>query len=175
MREPEYYLGNPVLSLQTMLRRISDSDARILPLIPDGYYGPNTIASVRSFQEAYSLPVTGSVDQQTWDSIVSAYTRVLPEQTAPVTQPLWFPGQSVQPGESNIHLYLVQAMLLALSQYYPDLTPPDQVNGTLDASTEQGLRWIQRAAGLPETGVLNTLTWHALNDLYRTTTGTGEQ
>lgn len=156
-----------------MLRLISDSDSRILPLIPDGYFGPNTIASVRSFQEAYGLPVTGSVDQQTWDTITDAYGRALQEQTPPVTQPLWFPGQSVRPGEANVHLYLVQAMLLALSKYYPDLTPPDQVNGTLDNTTVESLRWLQRAADLPETGVLNTLTWYALNGLYRTTIGTG--
>ena len=173
MREPEFFLGNPVISLQTMLRQISDADPSVLPLIPDGYYGPNTYASVRSFQEAYGLPPTGSVDLPTWRAIVDVYNRILPESLPPVTQPVWFPGQSVQPGDFNIHLYLVQAMLAALSRYYPELEAPE-VSGTLDPVTERDLKWVQRAAGLPETGVLNTLTWHALNGLYRTTTGTGE-
>ena len=52
MREPEYYLGRPVRSLQTMLRQIADTDSRVLPVIPDGHYGKSTYASVRSFQEA---------------------------------------------------------------------------------------------------------------------------
>lgn len=174
MREPEFFLGNPVRSLQTMLRQISDADPRVLPLIPDGFYGANTYASVRSFQEAYGLPVTGEADLPTWEAIVEVHNRILPEIMPPTTQPVWFPGQSVQPGDYNIHLYLVQAMLLALSRYYPELEAP-QVTGTLDAVTERDLKWIQRAAGLPETGILNTLTWHTLNGLYRTTTGTGER
>jgi len=38
MREPAFYLGKPVRSLQTMLRHISEEDTRILPLIPDGVF-----------------------------------------------------------------------------------------------------------------------------------------
>ena len=71
MREPEFYLGKPVRSLQTMLRHISEEDTRILPLIPDGVFGGNTYASVRSFQQTYQLPDTGAVDSSTWNSIVS--------------------------------------------------------------------------------------------------------
>ena len=172
MRAPDIYLNNPVYSLQTMLRLLSDSDPRILPVIPDGFYGPNTYASVRSFQEAYGLPVTGEVDQQTWNAIANAYAMALPEQMQPSIEPFWFPGQSIQPGQQNIHLYLVQAMLLALSKYYPEIEPPT-VNGVLDAVTQRDLQWLQGKAELPQTGTLNTLTWYALNSLYRITTGAG--
>ena len=172
MRTPETYLGNPVLSLQTMLRQLSDFDPRILPVIPDGLYGPNTYASVRSFQEAYGLPVTGEVDNDTWNAITDAFQKQLPERMQPAVEPFWFPGQSIQPGEKNVHLYLVQAMLLALSKYYPELKAPT-VDGILNSVTEQDLKWIQARADLPQTGNLNTLTWQALNNLYRITTGSG--
>lgn len=174
MRSPETYLGNPILSLQTMLRQISDFDPRILPVVPDGLYGASTYASVRSFQEAYDLPANGEVDRRTWDAIVEAHNHILAERMQPRTQPFWFPGQSVQPGERNIHLYLVQAMLVALSQFYPELEVPP-VDGIFGPATQRNLQWIQAKAGLPETGNLNTLTWHALNSLYRITTGTGEE
>lgn len=169
MRQPEFYLGNPIISLQTMLRQLSDFDTRILPMIPDGFYGPNTYASVRSFQEAYGLPVTGQADQRTWDAISRVYADLLPERQLPRIEPFWFPGQSVRPGERNIHLYLVQAMLLALSEYYPELEAPP-VDGVLGPATERDLRWIQEKAGLAQTGVLNTQTFHALSNLYRITT-----
>ena len=172
MRSQEAYLGNSVLSLQTMLRQISDFDIGILPVVPDGFFGASTHASVRSFQEANGLPVTGEVNGRTWDALVSAWEILLPERMQPRTEPLWFPGQSVQPGERNIHLYLVQAMLLALAQYYPELSPPP-VDGILNTKTQQALRWIQSKAGLPQTGNLNTLTWHTLNNLYRITIGSG--
>lgn len=173
MRQPEFYLGSPVYSLQTMLRQISDFDSRVLPVVPDGFYGANTQASVRSFQQVYGLPVTGEVDEATWNAIVRTHDLALRERIMPSIEPLWFPGQSIEPGEENIHLLLVQAILVALAGYYPELKAPT-VNGILDPITEQDLKWVQKAAGLPQTGVLNTLTWHALTGLYRTIIGTGD-
>ena len=63
-------------------------------------------------------------------------------------------------------------MLVALSQYYPELSPPP-VDGILNSETQQALQWIQSKAGLPQTGNLNNLTWQALNGLYRITVGSG--
>lgn len=37
----------------------------------DGWYGPVTAATVRSFQKANGLPVTGRVDRSTWDVLFS--------------------------------------------------------------------------------------------------------
>ena len=172
MREPEAYLGRPVYSLQTMLRQIADTDSRVLPVVPDGRYGKNTYASVRSFQEAYGLRPTGTADRDTWDAIVYEYNKILPELIAPATRPLWISGRSVEPGQCSIHLYLVQGLLTALSVLYPDVTAPP-MSGCLDAVTEAGLKWVQKTAGLPQTGILNTATWHALNGLYRVAAGEG--
>ena len=172
MRNPEIYLGNPIRSLQTMLRQISAFDRRVLPVVPDGFYGSSTYASVRSFQEAYLLSATGEANSETWSAIVNTYNLILPETVSPSIQPQWFSGQSVFPGEKNDHLYLVQAMLLALSPYYPELKAPP-IDGILNEITQQNLKWIQSKADLPQTGDLNTLTWQALNSLYRITAGSG--
>lgn len=172
MRKPEVYLGRPVYSLQTMLRQLSMTDHRILPVIPDGRYGRSTAASVRSFQQAWGLPQTGRADPATWKAVSAAYTQTVPEQTAPVTKPLWIPGTAIRPGQCNLHLHLVQGLLAGLSRLYPEVPTP-QLSGCLDPITETGLRWIQMLAGLPQTGELNTATWHALNGLYRVAVGEG--
>lgn len=172
MKESAHLLGKPVESLQTMLRLISFSDPRILPLIPDGYYGSNTYASVRSFQEVSGLPVTGAADLQTWQIIADTYARISTETGAPVVLPFWQNGQQIEPGSQNAHLYLVQAMLLALSGIYPTLKAPG-ISGILDSETQSGIQQIQRAAALPETGSLDTLTWRALSALYRIAIGDG--
>lgn len=172
MREPEFYLGRPVRSLQSMLRQISDTDSRVLPVIPDGYYGPSTFASVRSFQQLYGLPPTGEADLVTWDTIAAVFQQTALERFPPVLQPIWGITQTVKPGEFNYHLYLVQGMLAALAHFFPALETPI-VNGTLGDATAHGLQWIQAAAGLPETGFLDSLTWNFLNGLYRTTIGNG--
>lgn len=173
MREPRDYLNRPVLSLQTMLRQLSDLDDAILPVIPNGQYGRNTFASVQSFQQAAGLPPTGVADLATWTQLRLAHDAALEQLRAPATEPQWQIGQAVELGEENLHLYLVQAMLTALSRFFPQLTAPAP-SSVLKEDTAAGLRFIQEAAGLPQTGALDTLTWHALNDLYRVTVGTGE-
>lgn len=173
MREPQDYLNRPVLSLQTMLRQLSDLDDAILPLIPNGQYGRNTFASVQSFQQAVGLPATGLADLATWTALRLAHDRALEHLRPPATEPQWEVGQAVTPGEENLHLYLVQAMLTALSRFFPQLSPPEP-SSVLTEDTAAGLQFVQEAAGLPPTGNLDTLTWHALNDLYRVTVGTGE-
>lgn len=166
MRDVHYFAQKPVESLQTMLRRISNADPRILPVIPNGRYNSNTYASVLSFQEAVGKNITGITNQDTWDSIVLLYDQLLPTQTPPVIMPSWSVGQIVRPGQFNYHIYLVQAMLTALSAQIP-IFPKTELTGTLDAQTETGLRLIQKAGGLTETGELNTSTWNYLNNLYR--------
>lgn len=174
MRAPECYAGRPVSSLQTMLRLISETDTRILPIVPDGIYGANTYASVLSFQDAYSLPLTGEADPQTWDAVVRAYDRALLHTTAPSLSPLWSTSRTIQPGQFNYHIYLIQAMLTVLSDIYQQQEPP-ALNGTLDQTTQQGLRWIQSASGLPQTGALDTATWNHLNAVYRTVVMDGHE
>ncbi len=167
MRAPEFYAGRPVSSLQTMLRLISETDTRILPIVPDGIYGANTYASVLSFQDAYGLPLTGEADLLTWDTIVRAYDRAIPQTTSPTLSPLWSTSRTVEPGQFNYHIYLIQAMLAALSDVFQEQKAPE-LNGILDETTQQGLQWIQSISGLPKTGALDTATWNHLNALYRT-------
>ena len=46
MRPVESFVGQPIRSLQTMLRVIAESDPRHESIIPDGIYGPETISAV---------------------------------------------------------------------------------------------------------------------------------
>ena len=87
MNTPANYVGQPIRSLQTMLRTIAHADETLLKIVPDGIYGPNTVQAVREFQRQNALPVTGETDDATWNKLVAVYTvqspSVLP--AAPVT------------------------------------------------------------------------------------------
>ena len=144
-------LGRPIYNLQTMLRLLSQSDSRILPVIPDGVYGANTYASVRSYQEIYGLPATGTVNLDTWSSIVNQYNAVL---------------LSTYPSD---RMHLVQAMLAVISEQYPEIEAPP-VTGKNNNKTEAGLHLIQIAADLPPSGVLTAETQRALRALYLSVT-----
>ena len=43
MMTTEQYVGQPIRSLQTMLRTIAHADETLVRLVPDGIYGPNTV------------------------------------------------------------------------------------------------------------------------------------
>ena len=69
MRPPESFVGQPIRSLQTMLRVIAEDDKGYITVVPDGIYGSTTMQAVSSFQRQHGLPVTGITDQATWETI----------------------------------------------------------------------------------------------------------
>ena len=77
MKPGESFVGQPVRSLQTMLRILSEDDSRQPTVVPDGIYGPSTSQAVAAFQRRKGLPANGIADQQTWDAIVFDYEQAL--------------------------------------------------------------------------------------------------
>ena len=162
MRPKESFVGQPVRSLQTMLRVIAESDDLQPSVIPDGIYGPQTATAVSTFQRRNGLPITGIADQDTWDRIVAVYDPAL-VAVGPV-EPLEIilePQQIIRQGESNANLYLIQAILIVLSQAYASITAPE-VTGVLDIPTANALSQFQALAFLPITGELDRQTWRHL-------------
>ncbi len=162
MRKPESFIGQPIRSLQTMLRVIGENDAAHERIIPDGIYGPETVSAVSTFQRIHGLPVTGVTDNRTWDAVVEFYEDALIEQTE--AEPLWIilnPRQVIRKGERHPHLYLVQAMLTVLAQTYESIGMLGS-SGILDDATEDALASFQALSGLPMTGHLDKHTWRHL-------------
>ena len=173
MIENPTFLGRPVRSLQNMLRVISRSVPEIPPVIPDGIYGQSTMRAVTALQRYALLPATGVVDQATWDEIVNLYYEACEAQTPP--QPLELgiaPGQCIEPGQENLHMYLVEAMFLALGHIY-DNVPRVQINGINDDECADAIRWLQKMSDLPQTGTMDRRTWRYLAGLYRLACGDG--
>lgn len=162
MRPPESFIGQPIRSLQTMLRVIAEKDPNHVRIIPDGIYGPETVRAVSVFQRLHALPVTGVTDLNTWEAIVSVYEPALVEQdAAQMLEIILNPGQIIRKGERNPHLYLVQGMLMTLSETYKSVAAPTQT-GILDAETADAIASFQFLSGLPMTGNLDKHTWKHL-------------
>lgn len=68
--------GEEVILLQRYLNRIAESLTELPEVPPTGYFGTITDSVVRSFQDFYGLPVTGVVNLETWDAIVSVFEDV---------------------------------------------------------------------------------------------------
>ena len=102
MRPGESFVQQPVRSLQTMLRVIAEDDASMPTVIPDGIYGPSTMVAVTAFQRRSGIPVTGIVDEATWDRIVEAYEPALIRvgKAEPI-EILLEPGEIIVIGQSS--------------------------------------------------------------------------
>lgn len=162
MKPEETFVGQPIRSLQTMLRVLAEHDGRYLRLVPDGIYGPETMAAVSRFQKNNTLPITGIANLETWEAIAQAYELALIEEhQAQTLQILLNPGQIIHRGECSLYMYLVQAMLQAFAQCYHCLDAPGHT-GALDAATADALASFQQLSGLPMTGELDKATWKHL-------------
>lgn len=163
MRPDESFVGQPIRSLQTMLRVISEDDRTLPTVVPDGIYGQQTIQAISAFQRRYSLPITGVTDQRTWDEIVRVYEPALVRvgKAEPI-EILMDPGQIYRLGDSDPNIYLLQAILLYLSTVHADITRPTN-SGILDDPTSEALAGFQLLAGLPPTGELDKNTWKYLS------------
>ena len=162
MRPNESFVGQPIRSLQQMLRVIAENDDRQPSVVPDGIYGNDTVRAVSALQRSAGLPVTGIADQDTWDAAVARYEIALIEQLE--AEPLRIildPGQVIRQGESNPNLYIIQAILLVLSQQYPGITQPG-MSGVLDLATADSISSFQQIKLIPVTGELDKHTWKAL-------------
>ena len=162
MRPPESFIAQPIRSLQTLLRVIAQEDERQPSLIPDGIYGNQTTAAVSAFQRNHGIPATGVADRNTWEQIVEAYepalVRVGPAQPLEI---ILEPGQIIRRGDAQPNVYILQAVLIVLSDIYASITPPG-MNGILDDSTAASLEAFQALSGLPQTGELDKVTWKQL-------------
>lgn len=159
---------NPVQSLQHMLNHLARTIETIPRLAETGTFDEATLEAVMIFQRDFNLPVTGIVDQTTWDAITSLYYQNLFQFGPP-------PLLSVFPNGTNIvgeteraaELFIAQAMLSELYKVISNFEMVEQ-NGINSNATLNNLKAIQLLAGLPDSGSLDRATWAVLAALYRT-------
>lgn len=163
MRPDETLVTQPVRSLQTMLRVLSEHDRNHPAVIPDGIFGQNTMQAVSGFQRIHGLPVTGVADQTTWERIASEYEHALIHiSEAEPVQIILNPNQVLRRGEASPYLRIAQALLYGLAEVYSSIPLPSQ-SGILDEPTSDSIASFQQLSNLPMTGDLDKITWKHLS------------
>ena len=162
MRPGESFVGQPIRSLQTMLRTLAEHDDRYQSVVPDGVYSTQTMQAVAQFQRTHGLPVTGVTDQQTWEEVVRRYEPALifVDEAQPV-EVILNPNEVLIAGDTSPYLHVAQAMLIVLAEVYASISAPAST-GILDNATADSLASFQAIAGLPVTGNLDKHTWKHL-------------
>lgn len=158
--------GQPVRSLQTFLRRISQFYKQIPSVIPDGIFGQQTRDAVVSFQAVFALPITGIVDNAVWNKIIDVFDSIEESVGEPNLIRIFPSGETVIPlGCSSPCLYAVQGILFELTKYFTNLGSM-QITGVNDEACAAVTKNIQTICGLEATGVIDRLVWNSIARLY---------
>ena len=132
-----------------------------------GVYDEQTAASVRSFQRVYGLPVTGIVDEATWNDIYRAYAGIaasIPIEDAEWI-PLLYPGFVLQEGMTSDYIRVLQQYLTYIHRTIPAI-PEVRDTGYFGPVTKSAVTAFQRYAGLNPTGAVGAVTWDGIAGLY---------
>lgn len=142
--------GSDVQLLQQMLKLLY-----LFPGTITGSFGPETTVAVKSFQARYGLPITGIVDQSTWNEIVEA-NQVLERFKNNNRQE----RPTLRLGSNGEYVTILQTELKQLNYYSGNIT------GSFNTETENAVKAFQANNKLIADGIVGRNTWNALTYLY---------
>ena len=157
-----------VANLQRYLRTLYYFDDALSPTPVDGIYDRATEEAVRRFQKTEDLPITGRVDQLTWERLFDRYEKEKAFRRAPARIayfPRVPPDYRVRVGEEQFLVRVIQHALqeIAIDFNFPAAVPQ---SGKYDEDTANAVRVLQRVSGLPEDGEVDRATWEELARYY---------
>ena len=158
--------GRPVLGVQTYLTVLSRKYGSITPLTRDGNFDTRTEASVRAFQRQFALPVTGWVDEATWNRLYQEYKNVLlTEHTECRFIDVPYPGEPIEIGQTNVYVRTALYYYNMIAAFDLLLDPTD-IGETYTLTDARAIEEFQRTRGLTQTGVIDEDTWTLLYYQY---------
>lgn len=159
--------GNYVRNLQFYINYLSDFYDTIPSVRADGIYGDETMNAVSAIQRTFGLPVTGIVDEATWEALYQAYLgivqTVLQEYFEGNIVP--FSGVPLRLGVESEEVRILQEYLNYIAQYYPEI-PTVNVTGYFGNATLEAVTAFQNLFGIEPSGTVGLLTWDTITEVY---------
>ncbi|MBR4881802.1 MAG: peptidoglycan-binding protein [Clostridia bacterium] len=159
--------GDFVRVVQLLLAFVSQYEESVPPVTVTGYYGPETTAAVRGFQQTYGLTPDGILGEQTYSQLYDVYERIIesipPEQFTDTAIP--FPGTELQLGDEGEDVVILQEYLNYIATTYTAI-PTVTVDGIFGPATDAAVIAFQNLFGITPSGIVGILTWSAIADIY---------
>lgn len=157
--------GTKVIVLQYALNVVAQYIPEVSRQPMDAKFGPVTKKNVENFQRHVGLPVTGSVDRVTWETLREYFeqvTTILP----PSFEVLNFPGRHLTIGDTGLEVQTIQQYLNAIAKSYrtiPEIEPTGEYNETM----ANQVRAFQKEFNMNNTGIIDETTWNSIVDIYK--------
>ncbi|MCL2004045.1 MAG: peptidoglycan-binding protein [Oscillospiraceae bacterium] len=164
--------GPNVKRMQDFLNRIR-VNYPLIPLIsnPNGYFGPETTAAVRTFQEIFRMAADGIIGRATWFRI--SYIFVAVTKLAELTSEgqrigigLAPPTSVLRLGSRGADVVELQFLLNFISRYYASVPTVIQ-DSVFGPGTRDSVMEFQRQFGLTPDGIVGPATWNRLYSVFK--------
>lgn len=159
--------GSEVQEIQFYLYRINLFNPAVLPSAIDGIYGSATKNALISFQRAYGLDQTGTVDEMTWNKLVSVYNGTVDNIDEPIyvaeTQP--YPGLVIKRGMNGASVLYIQKLLNNVNDIFIPI-PTLAEDGAFGPLTEKAVNTFAQLFGYPVNGEVDEALWNKMNAIY---------
>jgi peptidoglycan hydrolase-like protein with peptidoglycan-binding domain len=137
---------------------------------PNGYFGADTTAAVKKFQQVFGQTQDGILGRGTWNKINQTYVGIVKlaeltsegERNGIGNAP---PNVTLSNGSSGENVRLLQYIINYISQYY-DYVPSVTEDGKFGNGTTNAVKEFQKNFGLTPDGIVGKSTWNYLYDVY---------
>ncbi len=163
--------GRDVELVQRKLNRISTNYPGIPKINPvDGFFGTSTTDAVRKFQEVFNLEQDGLVGRATWNQIQFIYNAVkklytINSEGIRITDVTTRYTQTLEEGATGDGVLTIQYYLSYIALFVPTVVAA-AFDGSFGPATTNSVKSFQRTYGLPETGIVDRVTWNRIENIY---------
>lgn len=160
--------GYYVRIIQYFLQYVGTFVDTVQPIEIDGIFGPLTEEAVKEFQQTYGLPVTGIIDDATYEKLYSVYLALVESIPVKYTEGsiIPFPGLILRRGMNSLSVKVIQEYLAYIAEYDPDI-PKITPDGSFGQQTLEAVEKFQEQYVLPVTGQIENLTWDKITQIYK--------
>ena len=163
--------GADVELLQRRLNRISANFPGIPKIYPnDGYFGPSTTEAVKEFQRVFGLTPDGLVGPATWNEVLFIYNAVkklyeITSEGLNITDIITRYETELSLGSQGEGVLTLQYYLSYISLFVPSVLSA-ALDGSFGPNTEAAVKSFQTTYGLPNTGIVDRVTWDRMENVY---------
>jgi peptidoglycan hydrolase-like protein with peptidoglycan-binding domain len=158
-----------VAYIEFLLNIVSQEYPTIEPIEVNMFYGPDTTAAIREFQNIMELNPTGIVDQETinllyWTAYSKLITTPVDELRIPI---LPYTGVDLVEGmgPEYVKIVILEIILNYIAKRRPEI-PTVEVGDAFGPGTTAAVITFQNLYGLRPTGVVDEETWDRLFEVY---------
>lgn len=150
-------IGIGVNKLQTYLNMMQEKGYIQTSNLQDGVFGNRTVAAVKEWQQYANLPMSGIIDEKTWDSLINKLREMQIITNIPLASRSYF----LSNGQQGLSVFKMQEYLNEIAAVNKCLRPIP-IDGLYGPMTVTAVQQFQYLYDLKIDGIIGKVTWDSI-------------